>query len=104
MNDLAEQALHGLDLARKKIVEHPVTSLAVAGFVAAGTAMVAGGRIGAGSATTPLTHWLGLLPDDGTRNDALAGGIMFGAICCLLLLWIMTVAIIQNDTHNTRQT
>jgi hypothetical protein len=103
MNDLAEQALHGLDLARKKIVEHPVTSLAVAGFVAAGTAMVAGGRIGAGSATTPLTHWLGLLPDDGTRNDALAGGIMFGAICCLLLLWIVAVAVVRSGSHNTRQ-
>ena len=50
MNDLAEQALHGLDLARKQIVKHPLVSFAASGFVLSATIVVAGGRVGAGSA------------------------------------------------------
>ena len=86
MNDLAEQALHGLDLARKQIVKHPLVSFAASGFVLSATIVVAGGRVGAGSATTPLNHWLGLLGDNGPGDDARSGAVALVATAALLLL------------------
>jgi hypothetical protein len=95
MNDLAERALHGLDLARKQIIKHPVVSLAVGGFIASTVTMVAGGQIGASASATPMETWFGLLPDNGTRGDAIAGAVMFGGIVLLLLLWITAVALFK---------
>ncbi|MGH8960460.1 MAG: polyprenol phosphomannose-dependent alpha 1,6 mannosyltransferase MptB [Jatrophihabitantaceae bacterium] len=103
MNDLAEQALHGLDLARKQIIRHPVASLTVGGFLAATVTMVAGGQIGASASATPLRSWFGLLPDNGTAGDAVAGTVMFGGILALLLLWIVAVARLRPNACSERQ-
>ena len=45
MNDLAEKALQGLDAARRQVVSHPATSLAVTGFLVSGFVVVAGGEV-----------------------------------------------------------
>jgi hypothetical protein len=103
MNDLAERALHGLDLARKQIIKHPVVSLAVGGFIASTVTMVAGGQIGASASATPMETWFGLLPDNGTRGDAIAGAVMFGGIVLLLLLWITAVALFKPLACSERQ-
>jgi hypothetical protein len=103
MNDLAEQALHGLDEARKQIVKHPLTSLAVGGFLLSAVVVVSGGRVGTNPATTPLTHWLGLLPDNGTGDDRAAGAIMFAAIVTLLVLWLVAVARLRQGACSERQ-
>ena len=68
MNDLAEKALHGLDIARREIAARPVASLGFAGFVLAAVVVVTGGRIGAAPAAVPLDHWLGLLPPAGYQR------------------------------------
>jgi hypothetical protein len=103
MNDLAERALHGLDLARRQIIRHPVVSLAAGGFIASTVVMVAGGQIGASAAATPMTHWFGLLPDNGPRGDAAAGAVMFAGIVVLLLLWITAITTLRPNTCNERQ-
>jgi hypothetical protein len=103
MNDLAEQALHGLVLARKQIVRHPVVALAAVGFVVSCVVVVAGGRVGTNPAAIPITNWLGLLPENGTTGDAVAGGVMFGAIGVLLLLWLVAVAVLTQQSCSERQ-
>lgn len=103
MNDLAEQALHGLEQARKQVVKHPLTSFAVGGALLSAVIVVSGGRIGSSPATTPLTHWLGLLPDNGTSDDRVAGVIMFAAILALLVLWLMAVARLRQGACTEHQ-
>lgn len=103
MNDLAEQALHGLDLARKQIIKRPVVSLAVGGFLASAVTMIAGGQIGASAAATPMRKWFGLLPDNGAGGDAVAGAVMFAGIIVLLLLWITAVALLKPRACSERQ-
>lgn len=103
MNDLAEQALHGLEVARQQIARHPIAALAATGFVLAATIVVAGGRIGDGSATTPPTSWFGLLPDSGEGDDVVSGAIMLGALVALLLLWLRALAVLSDATSADRQ-
>lgn len=103
MNDLAEQALRGLDLARKQIVKHPLTTCATAGLVLSAVIVFTGGRIASGSAATPLNGWLGLLPDDGTASTRLAAAIMLAAIVALLLLWLVVLATVRRGSCTERQ-
>lgn len=103
MNDLAEQALHGLEQARKQVVRHPLMSLAASGFLLSAVVVVTGGRIGSGPAATPLTHWLGLLPDNGAGDDRAAGAIMFAAIVALLVLWLVAVALLRQGACAERR-
>jgi hypothetical protein len=92
LNDLAEKALHGLDIARREIAARPVASLGVAGFVVSGVIVVTGGRIGPAPAAVPLDHWLGLLPPAGYRVTGVAmGAVMLVAIGLLLALWLLTM-------------
>ncbi len=103
MNDLAEQALHGLDLARKQIVKHPLTACAVTGLLLSATIVVAGGRVAAGSAARPLNSWFGLLPDDGAQDTRLAGAVMLGAIIALALLWLVALATVRRGACTDRE-
>jgi hypothetical protein len=43
-----------------------------------------------------VTRWLGLLPDDGPRGDAVFGAIMFGAILALLALWLVAILLLRT--------
>ncbi|HZZ95696.1 MAG TPA: hypothetical protein VFE19_01680 [Jatrophihabitantaceae bacterium] len=92
MNDLAEKALHGLDIARREIAARPVTSLGIAGFVVSGAVVFTGGRLGPAPAAVPLDHWLGLLPPAGYQVTGVAmGAVMLAAIGALLALWLLTM-------------
>lgn len=91
MNDLAEQALHGLDVARKHIVAHPLPPLAASGFAAAALTVYAGGQVGPAPASIPLSRWLGLQPDNGAPHGAVPAGLMFGGIVVLLVLWLVAL-------------
>ena len=91
MNDLAERALHGLDVARRFVVARPVPWLAGAGFLAGTLVMVVGARIGAARAALPLDTWLGLLPPAGYHSGGRLPGVlvpsrmgMFGLPCRML--------------------
>jgi alpha-1,6-mannosyltransferase len=94
VNDLAERALHGLDVARKAVLARPLPWLAAIGFLAAAVVVVSGGRIGAGPAALPLNTWLGLLPHTGYRvRGLLPGLIMIGGIAVLTLIWLAVLAL-----------
>lgn len=97
MNDLAERALHGLNVARKEVLARPVPWLAGVGCAAAFVMVVAGGRIGAGPAALPINTWLGLLPHAGYRVvDLLPGLVMLGGIAALALCWIAVLVLATN--------
>lgn len=94
MNDLAERALQGLDVARKAVLARPLPWLAAVGFVAASVVVAAGGRIGAGPAALPINSWLGLLPPVGYRVEGLVPGlVMIAAIGVLALAWLAVLAL-----------
>lgn len=96
MNDLAEKALHGLDVARREVAARPVVGLSVVGFVLSAVIVYTGGRIGAAPAAVPLNHWLGLLPAAGYRvTDVGMGTTMLAAIGLLLALWVLTIRIVR---------
>jgi alpha-1,6-mannosyltransferase len=94
MNDLAEKALHGLQVARREIAARPVPALAVGGFGIAAVIVVTGGRIGAAPAAVPIDRWFGLLPPAGYRIGGVGmGAAMFAAIVALLALWLLTLRV-----------
>lgn len=100
MNDLAEKALHGLDVARRRVRDRPLPYLAGAGFLAAAGVVVAGARVGAARATRGLTTWLGLENPRGARaGDSLPGTLMLIALVVLLLLWLLVVEIVRRGQH-----
>jgi len=68
MNDLAEKALNGLNVARRQVGGRPFLSLSVAGFVVSCVIVVAGGQVGAARATRPLVNWLGLQDTHGLET------------------------------------
>jgi hypothetical protein len=97
MNDLAEQALHWLDIARRRVVDHPVLVLAVAGFAASAAIVVVGARIGPAPDAIPLGRWLGLIPNRSIApRDAVPGTLMIAAIGALILLWLLTMLIVRK--------
>lgn len=87
MNDLAEKALHGLNVARREIVARPMTSFAVAGLLLAATVVAADARVAAAGSTRPLSTWFGLT-DAARGHDWVPGTIMLCAIVALALLWL----------------
>jgi hypothetical protein len=102
MNDLAEQALHALDTARRKVAARPLPSLSLAGFVAAATTVYFGGQLGAAPAALPLNGWLGLLPERSRLADGLAGGLMFTGIALLVVLWLLALRVLRGDGRSDR--
>ncbi len=97
MNDLAEKALHGLDVARREIVARPMLTFATLGFAVSCAVVVAGARVNAGRATRPLNKWLGLQNSHGVRpDDWVPGAAMLGAVAALVLLWLGVVAFVRR--------
>jgi hypothetical protein len=97
MNDLAERALHGLDVTRKRVVARPVPWLAAAGFLASALVVVMGGRIGASPAAVPINSWLGLLPKSGYRIvGVLPGLVMLAGIAALAVVWLTVLVLVAR--------
>lgn len=97
MNDLAEKALHGLDVARRAVVARPMRSFAGLGFGIAATVVVAGSRVNAQQPTRPLSNWLGLQGTHGVpRDQRLPGALMLAAVLALALLWLGVVRFVRR--------
>ena len=94
MNDLAERALHGLEVTRKAVQSRPVPWLTALGLLASTVITVAGGRIGASPGALPVNAWLGLLPHAGYRVvGVLPGLVMLGGIAVLVLAWLLVLVL-----------
>lgn len=96
MNDLAEKALHGLDMTRRKVGERPMLAFGVLGFALSTVVVVAGARVGARRSTHPLTSWFGLQDSHGARADWVPGVVMVAGVVALVLTWIWTVEFVRR--------
>jgi hypothetical protein len=95
MNDLAERALHGLDVARRSVLARPLPWLVALGFLASALTVLAGARIGAGPAALPINAWLGLLPHAGYRVvGVLPGLVMLTGVTVLVLTWMIVLRLV----------
>jgi len=100
MNDLAEKALHALNVAQAEVRSRPVISLALSGFVTSSVIVVAGSRAAAARAIEPISSWLGLLHSSGSsRIDTAAGVVTLVGITTLSLLWIAAVCTLRSPHH-----
>jgi hypothetical protein len=97
MNDLAEKALHGLDVARREVVARPMLAFAALGMAISSVVVVAGGLVNAARSVHPLTTWLGLQDSHGVRADNWGpGAVMLAAVVALVLLWIGVVEFVRR--------
>ena len=96
MNDLAEKALEGLDVARRELRDHPMLSLAGTGFVVSAMVVAAGGRATAARADRPLTSWLGLQDVRSEAIGAAAGSIMLAGVLTLAVLWVAALWLVTS--------
>jgi hypothetical protein len=97
MNDLAEKALQGLDLTRRKVCGRPMLAFGVLGFALSTVVVVAGGRVGAARSTRPLTFWFGLQDSHGVQaGDWVPGLIMVTGVGALVLAWIWIVEFVRR--------
>jgi len=105
MNDLAEKALRGLDVARRQVGDRPLLSLSVAGFVVSCVVVAAGGQVGAARSTRPLVNWLGLQDTHGLgAADPGPGTLMLVALVVLLGLWLVAVEVVRRTTPTPART
>jgi hypothetical protein len=104
MNDLAEKALHGLDVARRTVWGRPMLLFGALGFAVGSVVVVTGGRVGAARASRPLTTWLGLQDTRGAlADDWLPGVIMVAAVAVLVLLWLVVVEFVRRVDPPSRR-
>jgi hypothetical protein len=97
MNDLAEKALHGLDVARREVIARPMLAFAVLGLAISTSLVVAGSRVNAARPTHPLSTWLGLQDSHGARPDDWApAAAMLGAVVALVALWLAIVGFVRR--------
>lgn len=97
MNDLAEKALHGLDVARRAAVARPMRSFAALGFGIASAVVVAGGRVNAQQPTRPVSGWFGLQHSHGlSRHAWVPAAIMLAVVLALALLWLGVVRFVRR--------
>ncbi|MFN2562474.1 MAG: polyprenol phosphomannose-dependent alpha 1,6 mannosyltransferase MptB [Jatrophihabitans sp.] len=97
MNDLAEKALHGLDVGRRKVARRPMLAFGLLGFALSSVVVVAGGRVGATRATHSLTSWFGLQDSHGVSlGDWVPGVIMLAGVVALVLTWIWVVEFVRR--------
>ena len=97
MNDLAEMALEGLDVARRGLRDHPMLTLSAAGFVVGAMVVASGGRATAARADRPLTSWLGLQDVRSGAIGVTAGSIMLAGVLTLAALWIAALWIVTSQ-------
>src|SRR4051794_34759632 len=104
MNDLAEKALHGLDVARRQVRDRPMLSLSISGLAVSVLIVVAGGRVGAAQPTRPLTTWLRLQDSHSTRSgDTLPAILMLAGVAALVLLWLLAVHVVRRTAQPARR-
>lgn len=104
MNDLAEKALAGLDVARRQLAARPMSCFAVLGLGISTTVMIAGARVDAARPTRPLTSWLGLQNPHGARATNIApAAVMVAAIAALVLVWLAFVAYVERHGASERR-
>lgn len=97
MNDLAEKALVGAEVAYRAGRKHVLIAAGVLGFWVSSVIVVAGGRVGAARATRPLTTWFGIQDDGGVHPfDPLPGIALFAAVGALILLWLLSVEVVRR--------
>jgi hypothetical protein len=67
--------------------------LAAAGLLAATVVMVAGGRVGLATASTPFTRWLGLLARNPVRprQTPWPGLVLAAGVCALVVVWLLVL-------------
>src|SRR4051794_41829150 len=105
MNDLAEKALRGLDVARRQVRDRPLLSLSIAGFAVSCLVVAAGGRVGAARSTRPLVDWLGLQDTHGLETaDPGPGTLMLVALVLLLGLWLDAVEDVRRPSPTVART
>jgi hypothetical protein len=96
MNDLAEKALHGLNVARRAIVARPMTSFAVGGSLLSATIVAAGARVNGARPTRPLSTWFGLVDAGSAANAWQPATVMLSATVAFALLWLAAVRSIRR--------
>ncbi|MDT4925208.1 MAG: hypothetical protein QOG01_2921 [Pseudonocardiales bacterium] len=97
MNDLAEKALQGLNIAQRQVRSRPMLSFGILGFAVSCVVVVAGGQVGAARAARPLTSWLHLQDPHGLpTGDTAPGAVMFTAIVALVAMWIVVVELVRR--------
>lgn len=97
MNDLAEKALHGLDVARRQVIARPMFAFATLGLAISASLVVAGGRVNAARPTRPVSTWLGLQDSHGAHPDDWApAAAMLGAVVALVVLWLVVVDFVRR--------
>jgi hypothetical protein len=97
MNDLAERALRGLNVARREIVGRPMLTFATIGCAISTAVVIAGGRVNAGRPTRPLSTWLGLQDAHGAgADDWTPGAAMLAAVVALVLLWLCVARFVHR--------
>jgi hypothetical protein len=97
LNDLAEKALQGLDVAQRQVRSRPMLSFAILGFGISCVVVVAGGQVGGARASRPLTTWLHLQDPHGLpAGHAAPGTIMLSALAALLIVWIAVVELVRR--------
>lgn len=98
MNDLAEKALHGVDVVRRQVVSHPLITFAALGFAMSSVVVIAGGRVNAARPTRPLRTWFGLQDPHTARatTDWKPAAVMLVAIAVLVALWLLVVRYLRR--------
>src|SRR5207342_3465591 len=73
-------------------------ALAVAGMLAAAVVVLAGGRVGLATSTTPLTRWFGLLAANhvNPHRSAWPGFVLAVGVCALVVVWLWTLRVIAR--------
>jgi hypothetical protein len=104
MNDLAEKALHGLDVARRAVISRPMLAFGALGCAVSAVIMVAGAQVNVRRPTRPVSTWLGLQDAHGVPGDDwVPGAIMLGAIALLVLIWIALVESVRRHDQPERR-
>jgi len=104
MNDLAEKALHGAQVAARQVARRPVAPLVLLGFAAAAVVVVAGGRLGAAADVVALSGWLDLQASPNYRiSNAIPGAAMVAGIVALLILWVLVLELARRNRISERQ-
>lgn len=104
MNDLAEKALHGLEIARREVCARPMLGFAALGLAFSSVILVFGSEVGAAQAARPLTTWFGLQDTRTARPGViLPGALLLGGIVALLLTWLVVVAFVRRTGQPERR-